>query len=147
MHIDDFHDSQSISNSVDVAFLVERFCPGINGTAYSLLGDSYVAAASYQVDNPPIGYPYIRAYTACKAFPYDDPAKKCQFTDVWGFDVGETRDVGFSTQHNSMRATATRREDSPDNKQLDMVITLAPKACVAGMDCLLDWRAQYCNAQ
>lgn len=137
----------SISQSVDVAFLVERFCPGVNGTTYSLLGDSYVAAASYVVDNPPIGYPYIRAYTECKRLPYDDPYKSCKFNDVWGFKEGETRDVGFASQYNSMQATATRRTDSSEYKEFDVVITMPPKACVYGMDCINDWRQQFCNAQ
>lgn len=137
----------SISNSVDVAFLIERHCPGVNGTTFSLLGDSYVAAASYIVDNPPIGYPYVRAYTECKRFPLDKPDKSCKFSDVWGFEVGETRDVGFSSTYNSMQASATRKEDSSDYKEMDLVITVPPKACVYGMDCVNDWRALFCNAQ
>lgn len=138
-----------IGNSVDVAFFLERFCfQGASGKAYSLLGDSYVGTASFIVDNPAIGYPYIRMYTRCKNLPYDYPHKACGFTDVWSFDEGELKeDVGFTLDDNTMRAKARRGSDSPDNKEFEMWITVPPKACVRGMDCATDWRANVCNAQ
>lgn len=134
------------SDSNDVTFEIQRFCPGVGGEYWGHFADNYKVIGrvtgnwdTHSVSNDPVLQHhastahnawnkgcFLQVYTDCYADKFT--GMHCDKSDWWSPSENQPWDCGLSSASNPMKATCTRNSDTDDNKEWCVHMCVGSKA-------------------